>query len=174
RDAPTEEPDMRLEAAVSDAVPGAVFSSGRAIRELVDQVGGIVLGVTATVAFAALCLACIGVGSVVAAGISARMREFGVLRAVGASPRVLVGLVLGEAVVMALGAVVTGTALGLQLAWMGVALYRDFAGLRLAWVVPFGAVAAGAAVVVAAAVLAALPAVVRLVRRPARELLANA
>ena len=168
-----EDGEESLGRAVADAVPGAVFSSGRAIRGFVDEIGGTILAVTGTVALAALVLAAIGVGSVVAAGISARTREFGVLRSIGGSTRVLVALVLGETVVLALASLVSGTALGLQLAWMGVALYRDFAGLRLAWVVPFGPLAVGAAIVVAVALLAAMPAVIRLARKPARALLAS-
>ena len=159
---------------VSDAVPGAVFSSGRAIRGFVEQIGGTVLAVTSAVALAALALAAIGVGSVVAAGIAARTREFGVLRAVGGSTRVLVALVLGETVIMALAALLSGTALGLMLAWMGVVLYRDFAGLRLAWVIPWTPLAVGAGVVVAVALCAASPAVLRLSRKPTRELIASA
>ena len=166
--------EKRLDAAVSDAVPGAVFSSGRAIRGFVEEIGGKVLAVTSAVALAALALAAIGVGSVVAAGISARTREFGVLRAIGGSTRTVAALVLGETIVMALAALVSGSALGLQLAWMGVALYRDFAGLQLAWVFPTWSLAVGSLVVVAVALLAATPAVVRLCRKPARELLASA
>lgn len=168
-----EDGEETLGRAVADAVPGAVFSSGRAIRGFVDEIGGTILAVTGTVALAALALAAIGVGSVVAAGISARTREFGVLRSIGGSTRVLVTLVLGETVVLALASLVSGTALGLQLAWMGVALYRDFAGLRLAWVVPYAPLAVGGAIVVAVALLAAMPAVVRLARKPARALLAS-
>jgi putative ABC transport system permease protein len=166
--------EKALGESVADAVPGAVFSSGRAIRGFVEEIGGTVLAITSAVALAALALAAIGVGSVVAAGISARTREFGVLRAVGGSTRVLVALVLGETIVMAVAALVSGTALGLTLAWMGVALYRDFAGLRLAWVIPWAPLAAGAAIVVAIALLAATPAVVRLARKPTRELVAGA
>jgi len=166
--------EARLGEQVSDAVPGAVFSSGRSIRGFVDRIGGTILALTSAVALAALALAAIGVGSVVAAGISARTREFGILRSVGGSTGVLVGLVLGETIIMALAALVSGTALGLQLAWMGVGLYRDFAGLRLAWVVPYGPLAVGAAIVVAVALLAATPAVIRLARKPARALLASA
>ena len=169
-----EDGEKRLGEQVADAVPGAVFSSGRAIRGFVDQVGGTILALTSAVALAALALAAIGVGSVVAAGISARTREFGILRAVGGSTRVLVGLVLGETIVMAIAALVSGTALGLQLAWMGVELYRDFAGLRLAWVIPYAPLAVGGAIVVAVALLAACPAVIRLARKPARALLASA
>ena len=168
-----EEGEARLGEQVADAVPGAVFSSGRSIRGFVDRIGGTILALTSAVALAALALAAIGVGSVVAAGISARTREFGILRAVGGSTGVLVGLVLGETIIMAIAALVSGTALGLQLAWMGVELYRDFAGLRLAWVVPYAPLAAGAAIVVTVALLAATPAVIRLARKPARALLAS-
>jgi len=169
----SEEDEKTLETAVPDAVPGAVFSSGRAIRGFVEDIGGKVLAVTSGVALAALALAAIGVGSVVAAGISARTREFGVLRAIGGSTRTVAALVLGETIVMALAAMVSGSALGLQLAWMGVSLYRDFAGLRLAWVFPTWSLVVGGVVVVAVALLAATPAVVRLCRKPARELLAS-
>jgi hypothetical protein len=75
---------------------------------------------------------------------------------------------------MALAAMVSGSALGLQLAWMGVSLYRDFAGLRLEWVFPTWSLVVGGIVVVTVALLAATPAVVRLCRKPARELLASA
>ncbi len=170
----SEADEKTLETAVPDAVPGAVFSSGRAIRGFVEEIGGKVLAVTGAVALAALALAAIGVGSVVAAGIGARTREFGVLRAIGGSTRTVAALVLGETVVMALAAMVSGSALGLQLAWMGVSLYRDFAGLRLEWVFPGPSLAVGCVVVVAVALLAATPAVVRLCRKPARELLASA
>jgi putative ABC transport system permease protein len=170
----SEADEKLLETAVPDAVPGAVFSSGRAIRGFVEEIGGKVLAVTGAVALAALALAAIGVGSVVAAGISARTREFGVLRAIGGSTRTVAALVLGETIVMALAALVSGSALGLQLAWMGVSLYRDFAGLRLAWVFPTWSLVVGGIVVVAVALLAAAPAVVRLCRKPARELLASA
>lgn len=170
----SEDDEKTLETAVPDAVPGAVFSSGRAIRGFVEEIGGKVLAVTSAVALAALALAAIGVGSVVAAGISARTREFGVLRAIGGSTRTVAALVLGETIVMALAAMVSGSALGLQLAWMGVSLYRDFAGLQLSWVFPTWSLVVGGIVVVAVALLAATPAVVRLCRKPARELLASA
>ncbi len=166
--------DEALRIAVEDAVPGAVFSSGRAIRALVDDIGASILRITAAVALAALCLAAIGVGSVVAAGIAARSREFGVLRAVGASTHTVIALVLGETIIMALAGVCSGTMLGLQLAWMGVSLYRDFAGLALRWVIPFAPLCFGAATIVVVALLAALPSVLRLARMHTRALLACA
>ena len=169
-----EAAEKRLGEAISDTVPGAIFSSGRAIRGFVEEIGGKVLAITSAIALAALALASIGVGSVVAAGISARTREFGVIRAIGGSTRTIAGLVVGETILMAIAAIISGSALGLQLAWMGVSLYRDFAGLQLSWVFPAASLLIGAVVVIATALLAATPAVVRLCRKPARELLASA
>jgi ABC-type antimicrobial peptide transport system permease subunit len=97
-----------------------------------------------------------------------------VLRAIGGSNGTVARLVLGETAVMAIAAMVSGSALGLQLAWMGVSLYRDFAGLRLAWVFPTWSLLVGGLVVITVALLAAAPAIVRLCRKPARELLASA
>ncbi|MFN5497189.1 MAG: ABC transporter permease, partial [bacterium] len=45
--------EKRLGDEVANAVPGAVFSSGRAIRGFVDQVGGTILALTSAVALAA-------------------------------------------------------------------------------------------------------------------------
>ena len=61
------------------------------------------------------------------------------------------GAVGGSAPVAAIFAMVSGSALGLQLAWMGVSLYRDFAGLQLSWVFPIWSLVVGGVVVVAVA-----------------------
>ncbi len=169
-----ESQEKELGERVSDAVPGAVFSSGRAIRGFVEEIGGKILAITSAVALAALALAAIGVGSVVAAGIAARTREFGIVRAIGGSTHTIAALLLGETLLMAFAAIVSGSALGVQLAWMGLGLYRDFAGLQLDWIFPTTTLAFGGTIVVVVALLAATPAVVRLCRRPARELLSSA
>ncbi len=165
--------EQKLADAVSDTVGGAVFSSGRAIRSFVDEVGSALLAITSAVAFAALALASIGVGSVVAAGISARSREFGVLRAIGARTRVLVALVLAETLIIAIAAVLTGTLLGLQLAWIATGFYRDFAGLSLHPTFPLAPLLVGGSVVILVALLAAVPSLLRLIRTPTRELIAS-
>ena len=170
----SEAQETILSEALSDAVPGAVFSSGRAIRGFVEDIGGTILALTSAVALAALLLASIGVGSVVAAGIAARTREFGVLRAIGASTRVLVALVLGETIVIALAAIVTGALLGLQLAWIEVSFLRVFAGIELQPQVPTAPLLVGGIILILVALLAALPAVIHLARKPVRELIASA
>ncbi|MFM7807498.1 MAG: FtsX-like permease family protein, partial [Planctomycetota bacterium] len=63
------EDDETLAARISETVPGAVFASGRTIRGAIDDVGRLVRGVTVGVAFSALLVACLGVGSVIAAQV---------------------------------------------------------------------------------------------------------
>ena len=158
---------------VREEVPGAVFASGRSIKTLVDEIGGRVLAVTTSIATAALVLACLGVGNVVAAGITSRGFEFGVLRAVGGSPSTAPRLVLAEIAVTGVAAAITGTALGVHLAWIGVLMYEDLAGIDLALTIPVVATSIGAGVVVLSALLASLPASLSLLRRPPRALLAT-
>ncbi len=171
-DGATLEDEARIDRAVADAVAGAVFTSGRAIKGFVEEIGGAALGLSLAVAFAALLLASCGVGSVVAAGIQSRAREFGVLRSIGASPALLVRLVLAETFLVALAAITAGTLLGLQLAWMGTRFYYDFAGLELPLYAPWKPLALGSGVLLLIALLAAFPAAWRLMKRPVRELLA--
>ncbi|MCA9284095.1 MAG: ABC transporter permease [Phycisphaerales bacterium] len=164
--------DEAVMKAVEDAVPGVRYASGRAIRAAIDEIGRTLLGVTSTVAFAALVLGCFGVGNVIAAGIHSRRFEFGILRAVGAPPSLLLRLIVGEAILIGFAAVATGSALGMSLAWNGTRMHRDLLGLPLRPIFPVAPALIGAAVLVAMAALAALPAAIALARRPARELLA--
>ena len=165
--------DKVLGDAVQQAVPGAVFASGRAIRRTVEEIGATVLSVTSTVAFGALLLACIGVGNVVAANISARRFEYGVLRATGASPGLLVRLVAAEVLLVAVAGGMAGTCLGLWLAYMGVMWHRMITGMELHPEMPLPPVLIGYAVLVLLTMAAAWPAVHALVRKPVRALLAH-
>lgn len=157
---------------VTNAVPGARFNSGRSIKKMITMAGTTILGVSSSVAFAALLLACFSVGSVVAAGISARKYEFGVLRAIGSPRWMLVRIVLGEVIVMAILAVIAGVWMGLHLAWVGTTLYRDLGGIVLQWIIPVTPIAIGGAVLILLTLLAALPPIISLLLRPTRELLA--
>lgn len=165
--------DEEVAAAVEQAVPGTRFASGRAIRAGIDEVGRMVLGVSSSVAFAALLLGCFGVGNVIAAGIHSRRFEFGVLRAVGGPPSLLLRLVIGEAIIIGATAVVVGTGLGMHLAVVGARMHRDLLGLPTRPLFPLAPALVGAIVVIAMAALAALPAAIALARRPARDLLAG-
>ena len=166
--------DEAMSDRVADAAPGAIFASGRSIREAIDDVGRLVLGVSGTVAFAALLVASLGVGSVIAAQVQGRRGEFGVLRAVGSARGPVVGLILAEVGVVAITAVIAGTGLGWELAWAGRILFADLAGLTLAPVFPTLAWGAGSIAVILLAVAAAIPTVRSLLRQSPRELLTEA
>jgi ABC-type antimicrobial peptide transport system permease subunit len=169
----SEKQDEELAAAVANAVPGALFASGRGIRTQVDEVGKVILGMGGAIAFAALLLGCFGVGNVIAAQVSGRGYEFGVLRATGASRNSVAGLVLAEAGMIAMTAIVGGTGLGWELAWAGCILYRDLIGLNLVAIFPVIPWIIGAAMVVIFTILAAIPAVRRLLKKSPRELLSG-
>jgi putative ABC transport system permease protein len=148
--------------------------SGREVREqIVAAVGGSLV-VFSAVAVGSMLVACFGVANLVIAGIQARRFEFGVLRAVGAMPGMLTRMVLAEAVIIAAGAMVTGTALGIQGAWAGQELHRGLMGIDMTLRPPAGPILMGWAFVAGLTVLAAWPAARRLGREPARELLAGA
>jgi putative ABC transport system permease protein len=158
---------------VATAAPGALFASGRAIRAAIDDVGRLILGVSGAVAFAALLVASLGVGSVIAAQVQGRRGELGVLRAIGSARGPVVGLILAEAGVVAITAMLAGTGLGWELAWAGRVLFADLAGLKLAAVFPLWAWLAGCVMVGLLAWAAAWPTVRGLVRQSPRELLSN-
>lgn len=165
--------DEELKRRIEAEIPGASFSSGRMIRAVLDEVSTSALAVTASVAFAALLLACFGVGNVVAAGIAARRHEFGVLRAVGGATSLLPRLVIGEALLVALAAGIVGTGLGLHLASMGSMWNRDLAGFATPLVIPWLPALAGWLVTTVMTTLAALPAALSLLKVSPRALLAQ-
>lgn len=165
--------DEELKRTIEEKVPGATYTSGRSIRAALDEIGDTALAVTSSVAFAALVLACFGVGNVVAAGIASRRHEFGVLRAVGGSASLLPRLVLGEALLMALAAATVGTGLGMHLATMGTVWHRDLAGVPTHLVAPWIPATIGWLVTASMTVAAALPAALSLLRVSPRALLAT-
>ena len=169
-DASPPELDAQLGDAVTDRVPGAVFASGRAIRKTILQVGDRILMITSAIAFAALALACFGVGNVVAANIGARTFEFGVLRATGATPGLLARLVLGEVLLLTIAGAGIGTALGLHLARMGVFWHKELGGQEIAFEPPLAPLAIGWAVLLVMTIASAMPAVRALMKRSVREL----
>lgn len=145
--------------------------SGRQIKREIETVAGTTLAVFSAVAIMAMLVACFGVANLVVAGIHARRFELGVLRAIGASRGVVARLILAEAVLIALGAIVLGTALGFQAAWAGQRLYALLAGLQLSMRPPMGPLAFSWAVTMGLTLLAAAPAVIALARRKPIELL---
>ncbi len=135
-----------------------------------EAVGGSLV-VFSLVAVGAMLVACFGVANVIIAGIQTRQFEFGVLRAVGAQRELLGRLVIGEAIIIALGACVLGTAMGLQAAWGGMQISRMLLGIELHVSIYPLALFIGWTTVFAITLGAAWPSVHRLVRRQPRELL---
>lgn len=165
--------ELELAEQVSKLAPGAAFNSGRAIKRIVMQVGTTVLGVSSTVALGSLLLACFAVGNIVAAGISAKKYEYGVLRAIGGSRWLVARTIFGEVIVMGILASIAGIVLGIYLADIGMSLHRDLAGDELVFRLPLPAIVLGTIVVILLAVLASTPPVVSLLKRSTRELIST-
>lgn len=146
--------------------------SGRAVKAEIRAFASGMLLVLSSIAVLGMLVACFGVANLIIAGIQARRFEFGVLRAVGAQRGLLARLVLGEAVLVALTAMLLGTLMGVQAAWAGQRLYALLLGLDLALRPPPLPIAAGCLVVLTLTVAASLPAVWRLNRQRPRDLLA--
>ncbi|MEO0630905.1 MAG: ABC transporter permease, partial [Planctomycetota bacterium] len=167
--------DFAIETIRRELFPYGILDagSGRAIQQELMTVFGGALGAFSVVAVCAMIVACFGVANLIIAGIDARRFEFGVLRAVGGQREVLLRLVLGEVLVIALAAIVLGTAMGLQGAWAGRRLNQFLIGLELNLHIPVGGLAIGWACVVVITILAALPAGLAIMRARTRELLAT-
>ncbi len=163
--------DEEAEQAIRAVAPGVRFRSGRWIMDMINEVARGLLNVQSAIAFSALLLACIGVGNVIAANIHVRRFEYGVLRATGGHRNLLLRLIFGEAVLLAVGGALTGTLLGMHLAFVGATFYRDLAGVQVSIGVPFVPTGIGWAVLLFMAIAAATPAALTVVRGRPSELL---
>lgn len=164
--------DAEARKEIMAAAPGILFWTSRDITDKVNEIAYTTMTIHSTVAFAALVLACIAAGNVLLANIRARLYEYGVLRAVGGMRFLLARLVFGEASLIAITAALAGTLLGMHLAWLGVENYREFAGLAVRLVFPVLPTVIGWAVLIALALLAAVPGVWAVLRPRPADLLA--
>jgi putative ABC transport system permease protein len=158
-----------IEAALDQ--PGYVVGSGRAIKESVNSFGRSIMTVANVIAIGAMLIGCAGVASVVVAGVDARRFEFGVLRSIGAGRGLLARLVVGEVLLIALGACVLGTALGLQQSWASMRVYSRVSALSVRPRVPVGLVASGWLILIVLVLGSVAPVVWSLMRTRTRELL---
>ncbi|MFI4897128.1 MAG: ABC transporter permease, partial [Phycisphaerales bacterium JB059] len=147
--------------------------SGRMIKDQLRVFVHGMLLVFSSVAIGAMLVACLGVANLIIAGIEARRFEFGVLRSVGAGRALLVRLIAGEAVIIALGAAILGSLMGLQGSLAAMRLYAMLLGIEFTPRPPFAALAIGWGVVLLITLAAATPAILRLNRRRPLELLAS-
>ena len=104
----------------------SVIERGLAISDVVR------LGISAI----ALIVGAIAVANTMLMSVFERTREFGVVRAVGARPRFLFGLVLLESVVLSLIGAAVGVALGFLGAWVVNLVSLDLIALAVAAVTP--------------------------------------
>jgi len=162
--------DEAAEEAVAEVAPGVLFRSGRTIMTMITDIADATLAVQTTVAFGALFLATLAVANVIAADVSARRFEFGVMRSIGTERRTVAGLVAAESVLVAVGGGLAGTFLGMQMAMTDVSLMRGLGGLDVSLQLPLGAAALGWVALLILALLAARPAARRLLRRTPAEL----
>lgn len=170
---PPELDDKEVTRAIEEAAPGVRFRSGRSIQKTINTVAFALMTVQSTVAFAALGLACLGVGNVIMANIHGRRYEFGVLRAVGGHRGLIVRLILAETAVLAMTGALVGSLLGMHLAWIGVENYRGLAGLPLRVVVPVVPMVIGWIVLLLMTMLATVPGLLGVVKPRPSELLAG-
>lgn len=166
-----ETADARIRDVLTD---GGILDvgNGRKLKADITAVLGRSMIVVSTIAVMSMLVACLGVANLIIAGIDARQFEFGVLRAVGARRGVVLRLVLAEAFLIGLAAIVLGTCMGLQAVWAGQKIDALIIGITLSVHPPWLAIAAGSGVVLILTVGASAPAVFALGRRTPRELLA--
>ena len=147
--------------------------SGRKIKRDIAAVIGASLVVVSALAIFVMVVASFGVANIIVASIHSRRFEFGVLRAVGATRGLILRLVVGEALVMAITAIILGTGLGIQGIASGQRLDELLMGIELTVRPPMGPISIGWACVVIVTVGAALPPAIAAARARPRELLAS-
>ena len=145
--------------------------SGRGIIKEIREYVSASLYVFSLVAIGGMLVSCFGVANLIVAGIQARQFEFGVLRAIGAQKGLIARLVLGEALIIALGACIVGTAFGFHGAWAGQVMNELTLGFQMKSSLPLDATAMGWGILTVITVGAALPAILGLNRARVRELL---
>jgi len=164
--------DTEVEGMIKEHVQGVVVGSSRMIKLKIKDAVTRILSLASSLAFVALLIACFGVGNLIVANITSRQFEYGVLRAIGSHRLMLGRLVAAEAVIVALVGCINGTVLGMQLSWVAAKLRNQIFGLGYTPALPIDIALLGWGCVLAATLLAAVPAISRLVRAEPRVLLA--
>ena len=153
---------------------GAVhFDTGRQITQTIDQIAGHVILLAQTVGLLGLLVASFGMASVMAANVSARRAEFGILRSIGASRGVILRLILAEATLIGLGACFAGTLLGFTGAWNASHVYVILLGIVSTPEIPWPTLWSGYAIVLCLSLVSCLPVALSVVRQTPRAMLSD-
>ncbi len=155
-----------------EAAPGVVAGTSRKMRRHMRWSIEKLMRVSSSVAIATLIISCLGVGNLIAANIAARRFEYGVLRAIGSDRWLLGRLVIGETLVLVITGGLIGTFMGMQLAVLDRAFNMRMMGIEYTVNLQWGVIGWGWFALAAAALLAALPAIGRLVATRTLRLLA--
>lgn len=131
------------------------FGTGRRIQNFMLREAGNLMMLASLAAFAAMAVASLGMANVMAANVSARRREYGILRASGAGRWTVTALVLAEALLTGLGACVAGIGLGMHDSFNASYLYRVMVGLLTSPKFPVTPIAIGVAGLLLMALVAA-------------------
>ncbi len=127
-----------------------------------------IVGSMARVPFIFIAIISLGFIAMLVASIDARKREFVVLRTVGATRFQLASVLIGEALMLALGAMVLGLIGGSILGWLATAGTRAAManwGLPACFSIPIGTVLKGAAGAIGFTLVVVIPTALTLVRR---------
>jgi ABC-type antimicrobial peptide transport system permease subunit len=164
--------DEALTKAIEAAVPGVQFNSAKWVQDTIWEFADKLLLVYGGASSVTLLLACLAVGQVLFTNIHGRRYEFGVMRAVGADRTRLGRLILLEAGLLAITGAICGSAMGLHLAYIDLLNLRQMMGIDVDLVIPWQAIGLAVGVQLGMALLAALPAVWKILRPTASELVA--
>jgi len=159
---------------IREVIRAGQFGSGREMKQYLLESAEALLAVSSTFAVLGMIIAGFGMANVIAANVSARRFEYGVLRAVGASRGVLIRLVLAEGVIIALAASVVGTAMGLYDALNTAYFQEKLIGLVIRPRVPLWPIASGWLFLIAIAIIAALPPILILANQRIALMMAGA
>ena len=122
----------RVATELSEAYPELGFQTRSDLSSVFEQAVRITDVVRLGISAIALIVGAIAVANTMLMSVSERTREFGVVRAVGARPRFLVGLVLLESLLLSLVGAVAGVALGYGGAAIVNVIAHDLIGLDVA------------------------------------------
>ncbi len=178
----TDSPDEPTREAVADDVDELLTAAGIEVESAASVSArdastaghlGPIIAILLVIAIAMAVVGCIGLASTMSANILDRTREFGVMHAIGARPKSVRRIVIGEGVFLALASCVVAVLPTLALTGLiGAGLGNLFMDAPLPFRVSFLAAGMWIALVVLGAVLATEAAATRASRLTVREALA--
>ena len=140
------------------AEPLLAILPGVALQEL-WQIVGIAETALRGVSIMVVATALLGMAAMIFSGLNERRREMAILRAMGATPRTIVGMLVVEAMVMGATAALTGMTLLYAVLWLAQPLIDAAFGIYLPINLPaFHEIGVLVAIVIAAAITSLLPA----------------